>query len=217
MTSPTESAIGALWYQAASLGVVALVASTALALAHRATGPAIAASEARDEAASLAQVLPAGSWDNDLLADTATLAGADGAPLMVHRARRAGRIVGVVFAASARGYAGPIRLVIGIDRDGRVLGVRVTRHGETPGLGDKIEARRHPWIERFAGRSLADPAPARWAVKKDGGDFDQFAGATITPRAVVAAVRQGLERFGAARAAMLGEDIPPATETETPR
>jgi len=95
--------------------------------------------------------------------------------------------------------------VMGVDRDGRVLGVRVTRHTETPGLGDKIEANRNPWVLSFTGKSLGDPVAARWAVRKDGGDFDQFAGATITPRAVVAAVKQGLERFAAQRDAMLGD------------
>jgi electron transport complex protein RnfG len=96
-----------------------------------------------------------------------------------------------------------------------VLGVRVTRHTETPGLGDKIEARRAPWILDFNGKSLKAPVPARWGVKKDGGDFDQFAGATITPRAIVTAVRLGLERFAANRAAMLG-DAPPTISLEAP-
>lgn len=182
-----------LWYQTLSLGLVTLLAGAALALAHLATGPAIRAAEARDVAASLAQVLPPGTADNDLLADTIDVPDLDGHPLTIHRARRNGQVVAVIFQVSGRGYAGPIQLVMGVDRDGRVTGVRVTRHGETPGLGDKIEAARHPWIQGFAGRSLDDPAPSRWAVRKDGGDFDQFAGATITPRAVVAAVKQGLE------------------------
>lgn len=198
--------LGTLWYQAVSLGLVAFVSAGALALAHQVAGPAIAEAEARDVAASLAQVLPENAWDNDLLTDTVALAAPGEPPLTVHRARRGREVVGVVYQTSAKGYAGPIRLVMGVDREGRLLGVRVTGHSETPGLGDKIEARRHPWVLAFAGKSLADPAPARWAVKKDGGDFDQFAGATITPRAVVAAVRQGLERFAAQRAAMLDEE-----------
>ncbi|MFN3987158.1 MAG: RnfABCDGE type electron transport complex subunit G [Rhodocyclaceae bacterium] len=196
MTSHTQThaaLLDTLWYQTLSLGVVTLLAGAALALAHLATDPAIRAAEARDVAASLAQVLPPGTADNDLLADTLEIPDLDGQPLTVHRARRNGQVVAVIFQVSSRGYAGPIQLVMGVGRDGRVTGVRVTRHGETPGLGDKIETARHPWIQGFAGRSLDDPAPARWAVRKDGGDFDQFAGATITPRAVVAAVKQGLE------------------------
>ena len=209
--------IGLLWYQAASLGIVTLAASGALALAHQATGPAIAVAEARDVAASLAQVLPENFSDNDLLADTVELADPDGAPFTVHRARRAGRVVGVIYQMEGKGYGGPIRLVMGVDRDGRVLGVRVTRHAETPGLGDKIEAHRHPWVHAFAGKSLTDPGPAGWAVRKDGGVFDQFAGATITPRAVVKAVRQGLERFAAQRAAMLGDEPAVANAEENPK
>jgi H+/Na+-translocating ferredoxin:NAD+ oxidoreductase subunit G len=212
---PNSRPLDALWYQPVSLGLVALAASGALAFAYDAAAPAIAAAEVRDVAASLAQVLPADFADNDLLADTATIAGG-GEPLTVHRARKDGRVVGVIYQVAGKGYAGPIQIVMGVDRDGRVLGVRVTRHTETPGLGDKIEAHRGPWVHRFAGKSLGDPAPARWAVKKDGGDFDQFAGATITPRAVVGAVKGGLERFAAQRAEMLGDDATPATAAPSP-
>lgn len=213
--APAARPLDALWYQPVSLGLVALAASGALAFAYDAAGPAIAAAEARDVAASLAQVLPAGFADNDLLADTATVDG-DGGPLKVHRARKDGRVVGVIYQVTGKGYAGPIRIVMGVDRDGRVLGVRVTRHTETPGLGDKIEAHRDPWVHRFAGRSLGDPEPARWAVKKDGGDFDQFAGATITPRAVVGAVKGGLQRFAAQRAEMLGDADAAASPVAAP-
>ncbi len=205
--SPLSSPpIEALWYQGASLGLVALTASAALAFAHQATGPAIAEAAARDTAASLAQVLPQGFADNDLLKDTISLPMAGTPPLTVYQARRATEVRGVVFAVTAKGYAGPIRIMMGVDRSGRLLGVRVTRHTETPGLGDKIEFAKNPWIDSFAGKSLESPPPARWAVKKDGGDFDQFAGATITPRAVVNAVRGGLELFAHNRSAMLGED-----------
>lgn len=184
-----------VWYQTVSLGLVTLIAGATLALAHRATGPAILEAEARDVAASLSQVLPQDFAENDLLGDTIEIIGDDGKSLTVHRARSAGEVAAVVFQITGRGYAGPIHLVMGVDRDGRVTGVRVTRHSETPGLGDKIEVNRDPWIHAFAGRTLTDPAPSHWTVKKDGGDFDQFAGATITPRAVVLAVRKGLELF----------------------
>jgi electron transport complex protein RnfG len=92
---------------------------------------------------------------------------------------------------------------MGIDGQGRILGVRITSHQETPGLGDKIEHRKSDWIFSFIGRSLTDPAPQAWRVKKDGGAFDQLTGATITPRAVVHAVKQGLEVFAAHRAQLL--------------
>jgi electron transport complex protein RnfG len=203
---PCAATLDTLWYQAVSLGVIALIASTALASAYRATGPAIAAAAQQATAASLAEVLPESFADNDLLRDTVEVVTHDGRTITAYRARKGGAVEGVVLPVSGKGYGGTIDLVMGIDRNGRVTGVRVTRHAETPGLGDKIEARRGPWIHGFTGKSLE--APARWAVKKDGGEFDQFAGATITPRAVVAAVHQGLELFASRRDMLLGESPP---------
>lgn len=188
-------------YQAALLGAVALLASAALEIAHRQTRVPIAAAEARDLQDSLAQVLPEGSFDNDLLADAVHVTGSAG-PVEVYRAFKDGRLQAVVFRGGARGYAGPIDLVMGVDLQGRVLGVRVTRHTETPGLGDKIEVAKDDWIRDFEGKSLGSPPAERWQVKKDGGAFDQFAGATITPRAVVKAVREGLAFFTAHRDAI---------------
>jgi electron transport complex protein RnfG len=202
---PSAATLDALWYQAVSLGLVALFASTALASAYRATGPAITEAAQRATAASLAEVLPDGFADNDLLHDTVEIAALDGRNITAYRARKDGAVQGVVFPVSGKGYGGAIDITMGVDRDGHITGVRVIRHNETPGLGDKIEARRNPWIHGFTGKSLDDPAPARWGVKKDGGEFDQFAGATITPRGVVAAVHQGLELFAARREALLGE------------
>jgi electron transport complex protein RnfG len=185
-------------YQAGLLGVVALAASAALGLANQQTKEPIAAAQARDLEDSLRQVLPPERFDNDLLRDAIDVKDQRGSTL-VYRATRGGQFSGAVFRVSGRGYAGPIDLVMAVDQDGSVLGVRVTRHSETPGLGDKIEAAKNDWIRAFEGRSLERPAPARWQVRKDGGDFDQFAGATITPRAVVKAVREGLEFYAAHR------------------
>jgi electron transport complex protein RnfG len=110
------------------------------------------------------------------------------------RARRHDEVVAVVIpVVTHRGYSGDIRLLVGVDEDHRVLGVRVLQHNETPGLGDRIEADRSDWIFGFAGRRLGDPPAERWKVKKDGGAFDHFTGATVTPRAVVGAVRNALE------------------------
>lgn len=112
---------------------------------------------------------------------------------------RKGRLAGFIFDVSTdRGYNGHIGLWVGADPTGRILGVRVTDEHETPGLGDKIELTVSPWILEFNGKSL-DAGMQAWNVKKDGGEFDQFTGATITPRAVVHAVRDGLERFAAHR------------------
>jgi electron transport complex protein RnfG len=123
----------------------------------------------------------------------------------VYRARRAGRVEAVVFKTVGRGYAGPIVCIMGVARDGQLLGVRVLKHSETPGLGDKIEPAKDRWIYAFEGKSLDAPPADKWAVKKDGGVFDQFAGATITPRGVVRAVKGGLELFAREKPRMLGE------------
>jgi electron transport complex protein RnfG len=93
------------------------------------------------------------------------------------------------------GYSGRIDLLVGIRANGELAGVRITNHRETPGLGDKFEVGKGQWIFSFEGKSLSMPAPEGWAVRKDGGEFDQFVGATITPRAVVRAVRNALLYF----------------------
>jgi len=192
-----------LGYQGLLLGAAALLTSALLSLADRVTAPAIEAAEARDLTASLRQVLPEG-FDNDPLSDRVTVPGADG-EVTVWRARQGGLIEGVAFRVTGKGYAGPIVCLLGVDPDGRILGVRVLKHTETPGLGDKIEPAKDDWIHAFAGRFLGDPPAERWGVKKDGGAFDQFTGATITPRAVVEAVRDGLTLFAAQRSAMLSD------------
>ncbi len=135
--------------------------------------------------------------DNVLLEDTLTvrdksLLGTSD-PVMVYRARKAGKPVALVISPTAPdGYSGTIKLLVGINVDGTLSGVRVVSHRETPGLGDAIDESRSDWIRQFDSRSLQDPPLERWEVKKDGGDFDQLTGATITPRAVVKAVRQAL-------------------------
>lgn len=192
-----------LGYQPLLLGAVALLTSGALAWAAAATKDAIAAAEAKDLRDSLAEVLPKGFADNDFLNDT-LLIDRNGAPVTIYRARQGGAVKGAVFKVAERGYAGDIQVLMAVDSQGATLGVRVVKHVETPGLGDKIEARKSPWIEDFAGKAIGTPAADKWAVKKDGGVFDQFAGATITPRAVVKAVKGGLEFFGAHKQEILG-------------
>jgi len=109
-----------------------------------------------------------------------------------------GKAVAVMMMfTAADGYNGDIRLLAGIDVHGTVLGVRVIAHKETPGLGDPIEIERSDWILSFAQKSLNNPQPDGWNVKRDGGQFDQFTGATITPRAVVRATRRALQYFDA--------------------
>ncbi len=184
-----------LGYHGVLLGLVGLAASGALATADHFTHHEIEAAEARDLQASLKQVLPEGFADNDLLKDTVRLKKADGSEVTVYRARSGGEAKGAVFQVASRGYAGDVVALMGVDTQGKILGVRVIKHMETPGLGDKIEIAKAKWILSFDGKSLGNPPPERFGVKKDGGIFDQFAGATITPRAVAKAVREGLEFY----------------------
>lgn len=184
-------------YQAMLLGGMATLASAMLVLGDVETRKDIALRQAEDLKASLSQVLPDEIHDNDLLSDVITLPAQTQKkePLKVYRAHQDGRITAVAFEVSAFGYAGPITSIMGVDADGRVLGVRVISHAETPGLGDKIEISRDDWILSFNQRALDNTTPEQWHVKKDGGEFDQFTGATITPRAVVKSVFEGLNIF----------------------
>lgn len=191
-------------YQPVLLGLITLLASAALALGARLTAGPILEAEANDLRSSLAEVLPTDFADNDYLNDTVSVS-ADGTPVTVYRARHDGVIKGAMFKTSGYGYSSDIQVMMAVDLSGRILGVRVLKHAETPGLGDKIEAGKSHWIHGFDGRSLEDPAPARWAVKKDGGAFDQLTGATITPRAVVKAVKAGLLFFEAHRQQIVGD------------
>jgi len=182
-------------YHGMFLGLVGLLSSAVLATADLATHEDILVAEKRDLEASLKQVLPVGFADNDLLTDVVRLKNKGGKEIAVYRARLGSEPKGAVFQVSSRGYAGDVVALMGVDAAGVVLGVRVTKHMETPGLGDKIEIAKNPWILDFNGKSLGNPALEKWGVKKDNGVFDQFAGATITPRAVVKAVREGMEFY----------------------
>jgi electron transport complex protein RnfG len=199
-----EQLRGKLGYPGVVLGGIGLLTSGALALADRATLDDIQAAQELDMKQSLTQVLP-GQYDNDLLKDTVTLPGPDG-EVTVYRARQGGRVAAVVFKVQARGYAGPVVSMMGVDRDGKMLGVRVIKHSETPGLGDKIEPAKGEWIHGFEGKFLGGPPAEKFAVKKDGGVFDQFAGATITPRAVVKSVKGGLEFFAREKSRLLDDN-----------
>jgi electron transport complex protein RnfG len=202
---------------AASLGLVAVIGTTLLAGVHHLTAERIAAQERRAVLAQLEQIISAERYDNELQDDWITVSDEQhfprGQQVMAYRARRDGQPVAVIFRfAAVDGYNGPIQLLAGIGADGSLLGVRVTSHRETPGLGDAIEAEKSDWIRSFEGRSLRSPEPARWGVRRDGGAFDQFTGATITPRAVVEAVRRALEYHQSNRQALF--EAPAATAQE---
>lgn len=182
------------WSPALSLAGVALVASAAIGITAQLTRARVARNEADQVMKVLRTVLPEGAYDNEphldrILVRSPELLGSED-PLPLYRARREGAPAAAVITTVARlGYIGPIRLLVCLTVDGQVAAVRVTEHQETPGLGDRIEAARSDWIQRFTGRTLHDPELPRWAVRRDGGEFDQLTGATITSRAVVHAVR----------------------------
>jgi Na+-translocating ferredoxin:NAD+ oxidoreductase subunit G len=177
------------------LGLFCLGFGLLLAITNDVTSDDISARAIEDKRNSLSQVLPEDLHDNNPVTDTLTLVNAEGKEVSVFRARKNGRVTGVAYEIFGSGYAGEIKLMMGVDADGKVLGIRALAHKETPGLGDKIEIKKTDWIEGFNGLSIGNPPIERWKVKKDGGQFDQFAGATITPRGVLAAIRGGLEFF----------------------
>ena len=133
--------------------------------------------------------------------------------VVVYRVFAEDEPVAALFAVTARdGYAGPIRILLGITWDGVVTGVRILQHRETPGLGDRIVSTKSNWVFQFDGRSLGDPVLERWALKTDGGDFDQLSGASVTPRAIIKAMRETLIYFSEHREALFA--APATTEDE---
>lgn len=181
------------------LAAFAAVGSGLISGVYEQTKEPIAAAERAAEAKQLLEIFPRESHDNDLIDDGFVVEAED--PLLAlrepgtgYRARRNNAVTGIILPATARdGYSGDIRLLVGIDRTGAVAGVRVLSHKETPGLGDKIELKKSDWVLSFDDKTLGNPVPERWAVIKDGGEFDAFTGATVTPRAVVAAVKGAME------------------------
>lgn len=184
------------------LGAFCLGFGLLLAVTDKLTAADIAARALEDKVNSLSQVIPANIHDNNPVNNAVPMKNAEGKEITVYRAIKDGKVTGVAYEIYGSGYAGEIKLMLGVDAEGKILGVRVLAHKETPGLGDKIEVKKGDWILRFTSLSLGNPAEDKWKVKKDGGQFDQFAGATITPRGVVKAVHEGLEFFAANKARM---------------
>ncbi|MES9844246.1 MAG: electron transport complex subunit RsxG [Candidatus Sedimenticola sp. PURPLELP] len=179
-------------YQAMLLGGFSTLAAALLVAGNIATKDVIKERQREDLLASLNQVIPSGIYDNDLLQQPLQLEDAQGDPVTVYRGTEKKQVTAMAWEVSSQGYAGEIRLIMGMDAAGKVLGVRVLSHAETPGLGDKIEVAKDDWILEFNGLSLGNPPLEKWQVKKDGGQFDAFSGATITPRAVLKAIEGGL-------------------------
>jgi electron transport complex protein RnfG len=188
------------------LGAFALVTTALLAFTADFTKERIAKAERAAQQKALFEIVPRTRHNNDLLSDTIQVPESAWAGLGlksggdIYVARRTDETIAVIIPATAPdGYSGDIRMIVGINADGSIAGVRIVDHKETPGLGDKIDLKKNPWIMGFNGKSLTTPESSQWKVKKDGGDFDQFAGATITPRAVVNQVRRVLEFVDAHR------------------
>lgn len=180
--------------------IFAGIATAMLATTFDITRSEITHNEQQAKRALMAQVLPATLHDNDLLASAISLPADDmlgtRTPSHAWVARKQGQATGLVLEAIAPdGYSGDIVLLIGLNADGQIIGVRVTAHKETPGLGDYIDIVKSRWIIQFDGKSLVDPGENAWKVQRDGGSFEARAGATITARAVVKAVNGALHYF----------------------
>lgn len=182
------------------LGLFTMVGVAIVAGLQISTADRIAANKEAARLRSLNAVLPPDRYDNDILNDKIDITDeklqTGDRAVTVYRAKKGQQPVAVVFETVApKGYSGPIYLLVGINLDETVSGVRILSHKETPGLGDAIDHRHSDWISGFTGKSLQNPLPERWSVKRDGGEFDQFTGATISPRAVVKTVRESLAYF----------------------
>jgi electron transport complex protein RnfG len=185
---------------AATLTGIAAICTLLVASTHELTNERIAANEKAWLEQSLRPALAGLEFDNSLIDSRLTLPAPHGLPgsddALVYRVYDGDAPVAALFAVTARdGYSGAIRLLIGIRADGTITAVHTLSHRETPGLGDRIDRMKSDWIDRFAGRSLADPATGGWRISRDGGEFDQLTGASVTSRAVVKAVKETLEYF----------------------
>jgi electron transport complex protein RnfG len=202
---PPPQASGAVRISARTafiLLVFTLVFTALMAGVYQLTKPVLDATALDAKRRTIAEVLPADAYDNDLLADTITLpvlpALGLSEPTQLYRARKAGEAVALVFeTAASDGYSGEIRLILAVRADGRLAAVRVTAHKETPGLGDYIDPKKdknkaNPWISQFNQIGFSEVPQNQWRVKKDGGVFDQRTGATISARAVTKASGRGL-------------------------
>ena len=182
------------------LAAFAIICTAAVATVNQFTKPIIAKQEQIALLKTLNQLIPAKLYDNDIFASCFEIQDdqllGKGQTQQVFVAKKANKPVALMLESSTfRGYAGEIKLAIGIFADGKVAGVRAIRHTETPGLGDKIQTNKTDWIYSFNGRTYKKSQDYRWEVTKNGGDIDAFTGATITPRAVTLAVKDALIYF----------------------
>ncbi len=202
------------------LGLFALITTAVVAATYQLTREKIAENERLAVLRGLHELISPTLHDNDLVQDVIYVTDpellGDTHPKPIYRARKNGEPVAVIITTIAPdGYGGAIKLLIAIDYAGRVLGVRAVSHKETPGLGDAIEPEKSDWILRFTGKTLGAPPEKQWKVKRDGGVFDQFTGATITPRAVVKAVKKALIYYREHRDDLFNAPSQPPAEEDT--
>jgi len=201
------------------LALIALLGTALLTGVNALTHERIVEQENLRMMQQLNAILPAGLFNNNPLEDRIEILDETylrhPAPVTVFRARKDGEPVAALMIVTAPdGYNGDIRILVGIDSKGMLLGTRIVAHKETPGLGDPISLDRSDWILGFSNKSLQNPDINAWAVKKDGGIFDQFTGATISPRAVVKTVRDSLLFFAANKVMLFDRASEPHQENK---
>jgi len=200
--------------RASSVVILVILAGVGLGatyLVQYASAPRIAAEQRLIDSRNLLDLLPADSYDNQPLAQPLTLANttlANSTLLSGYRATKAGQPSAVLLRSQTLGYAGAIELLIAIDANGRLLGVKTLKQSETPGLGARIADWPTTWLQVFTGKSQTEPADNGWALKKDQGQFDQIAGATITSRAAINAIHDALRYFDEHRQQLIGSSTP---------
>jgi len=207
LISMRRSTVGIALFAAVTAGVIAVTQVM--------TRERILLNQQEHQARALYEILPRELDDQlhrqSILISAPELGFAD--PITIYQSIQDGEVAAVILPSIAPdGYSGDIRLLVGIWRDGRVAGVRVLEHKETPGLGDKVELAKSNWILAFNDKAMDSSNDPRWRVRKDGGDFDQFTGATITPRAVVRSVARTVQFYENRRPELLT----PVTNQITP-
>ena len=190
-----------------TLAVIAAICTALVALTYQVTHERIAANEQAWLEQSLQPALSGLFFDSGVSESRVTIPAPHELPgsedAVIYRVYSGDSPVAALLVVSARdGYAGAIRLLVGIDINGAITGIHVLEHRETPGLGDRIESTKSDWVKQFDGRSLSDPVADGWKIKRDGGEFDQLTGASVTPRAVIKAIMETLLYFEANRVAV---------------
>jgi electron transport complex protein RnfG len=190
-----------------TLAVIAAICTALVALTHQMTHERIAANEQAWLEQSLQPALSGLFFDSGISESKVTIPAPHELPgtedAVIYRVYSGDSPVAALFVVSARdGYAGAIRLLVGIDINGAITGVHVLAHRETPGLGDRVESTKSDWVRQFDGRSLGDPVTSGWKIQGDGGEFDQLTGASVTPRAIIKAITETLVYFEANRVAV---------------